>query len=125
LHRRPLEYQYLRTKFHENLPSGSKVISGRQADRELFWSYRHNLQCHRLHTKFHPIPPITSNVIRVFLCAHLRSLNVRYLGMVEGTGLENRLRGHPQWHHLHTKFQQLYQSLQKLHTPQKFKRLLF
>jgi len=28
LHRGPLEWHYLRTKFHENLPSGSKVISG-------------------------------------------------------------------------------------------------
>jgi hypothetical protein len=28
LHRGPLEWHYLPTKFHENLPSGSKVISG-------------------------------------------------------------------------------------------------
>jgi hypothetical protein len=27
LRRGPLEWHYLRTKFHENLPSGSKVIS--------------------------------------------------------------------------------------------------
>jgi hypothetical protein len=27
-HRGPLEWHYLRTKFHENLPSGSEVISG-------------------------------------------------------------------------------------------------
>jgi hypothetical protein len=28
LHRGPLEWQYLRTKFHENVPNGSQVISG-------------------------------------------------------------------------------------------------
>jgi hypothetical protein len=28
----PLEWHYLRTKFHENLPSGSEVISGRHTD---------------------------------------------------------------------------------------------
>jgi hypothetical protein len=28
LHRGPLEWHYLRTKFHENLPSGSEVITG-------------------------------------------------------------------------------------------------
>jgi hypothetical protein len=28
LHRGPLEWHYLPTKYHENLPSGSKVISG-------------------------------------------------------------------------------------------------
>jgi len=32
LHRGPLEWHYLRTKFHENLPSGSKVISGGHTD---------------------------------------------------------------------------------------------
>jgi hypothetical protein len=34
LHRGPLEYHYLRTKYHEDLPSGSKVISGGQTDRQ-------------------------------------------------------------------------------------------
>jgi PIN domain nuclease of toxin-antitoxin system len=33
LHRDPLEWHYLRTKFHEILPSGSKVISGGPTDR--------------------------------------------------------------------------------------------
>jgi hypothetical protein len=28
LHRGPLEWNYLRTKFHKNLPSSSEVISG-------------------------------------------------------------------------------------------------
>jgi hypothetical protein len=32
LHRGPLVYHYILTKFHENLPSGSKVISGGQTD---------------------------------------------------------------------------------------------
>jgi hypothetical protein len=34
LHRGPLEWHYLHTKFHENLSSGSEVISGghRQTD---------------------------------------------------------------------------------------------
>jgi hypothetical protein len=30
-----LEWHYLRTKFHGNLPSGSKVISGRHTDRQV------------------------------------------------------------------------------------------
>jgi hypothetical protein len=32
LHRGPLEWHYLRTKFHENLQNGSKVISGGHTD---------------------------------------------------------------------------------------------
>jgi hypothetical protein len=31
--RGPLEWHFLRTKFHEFLPSGSKVISAGQTDR--------------------------------------------------------------------------------------------
>jgi hypothetical protein len=34
LHRSPFEWHYLRTKFHEILPSGSKVISEGQTDRQ-------------------------------------------------------------------------------------------
>jgi hypothetical protein len=60
LHRGLLEYHYLPTKFHENLPSGSKVITGRQTP---FWSHRCHLHCHQLHTKFHPYPPVSSNAI--------------------------------------------------------------
>jgi hypothetical protein len=30
LHQGPFEYRYILTKFHENLLSGSEVISGRQ-----------------------------------------------------------------------------------------------
>jgi hypothetical protein len=30
----PLEWHYIRTKFHGNLPTGSKVISGGQRDRQ-------------------------------------------------------------------------------------------
>jgi hypothetical protein len=33
LHRGPLEQHYLCTKCHENLPSGSEVISGEQTDK--------------------------------------------------------------------------------------------
>jgi hypothetical protein len=33
LHRGPLEWHYIHTKFHENLPSGSEVISGGRTDR--------------------------------------------------------------------------------------------
>jgi hypothetical protein len=33
LYRGPLEWHYLHTKFHENLPSGSEVISGGRTDR--------------------------------------------------------------------------------------------
>jgi hypothetical protein len=34
LHRGPLEWHYLHTKFHEIVPSGSKVTSGVQIDRQ-------------------------------------------------------------------------------------------
>jgi hypothetical protein len=37
LHRSPFEWHYLRTKFHEILPSGSKVISGGHTDRQTDW----------------------------------------------------------------------------------------
>jgi hypothetical protein len=37
LHRGPLEWHYLHNKFHENLPSGSKVISGGHTDRQTDW----------------------------------------------------------------------------------------
>jgi hypothetical protein len=35
LHPGPLEWHYLRTKFHEILLSGSKVISGGHTDRHI------------------------------------------------------------------------------------------
>jgi hypothetical protein len=64
-----------------------------------------NIQCHHLHTKFHPNPPIGSKDIKGFLCTHLRSLNVRHFGMAEATRLKEMwLHGHLQWHHLPTKF---------------------
>jgi hypothetical protein len=34
LHRGPLEWQHLGTKFYETLPSGSKVITGGHIDRQ-------------------------------------------------------------------------------------------
>jgi hypothetical protein len=37
-------------------------------------------------------------------CIHLRSLNVRHFGMVEGTGLKVRRQGHLQWHDHTTAF---------------------
>jgi hypothetical protein len=46
------------------------------------------LHGHHLHTKFNPNPPIGSNVIKVFLYTHLRSLNVRHFGMAEATRLK-------------------------------------
>jgi hypothetical protein len=35
LHGGPVEWQYLHTKFHENVPSGSEVISGGHTDRQV------------------------------------------------------------------------------------------
>jgi hypothetical protein len=35
MHRGPLEWYYLRTKFHENLSRGSEVISEGHADRQI------------------------------------------------------------------------------------------
>jgi hypothetical protein len=35
------------------------------------------LQCHHLHTKFHP-NPLNGSKIKVFLYTHLRSLNIRH-----------------------------------------------
>jgi hypothetical protein len=43
-------------------------------------------------------------VIKGFLCIHLRSLNVSQPGLVKATVLENKHRGHLQFHHLHTIF---------------------
>jgi hypothetical protein len=37
-------------------------------------------------------------------CIHLRRLNVRHFGMVGGTGLISRRRGHLQWHDLPNEF---------------------
>jgi hypothetical protein len=42
LHRDPLEWHYLHTKFHENRPNSSKVINGGHTDRQPFL----NDQCH-------------------------------------------------------------------------------
>jgi hypothetical protein len=47
-----------------------------------------SLQSHRLHTRFHPNPPIGSKVIKGLLCTHLRSLNVHHFGIVEATRLK-------------------------------------
>jgi hypothetical protein len=80
LHRAPLEYHYPHTKFHENLPSSSKVIGG-GADRNQFLSDRRHLQFYQLHTKLHPNPPISSNIITGFLCIHHKSLNVHHFGI--------------------------------------------
>jgi hypothetical protein len=52
------------------------------------WSRGH-LQCHHLLTRFHPNLPIGSEVIKEFLCIHLRSLNARHFGMAEATRLKN------------------------------------
>jgi hypothetical protein len=46
-----------------------------------------HLQCHHLHKKFHPNAPISSEVIKGFLCTHLTSLNVCHFGLVQATGL--------------------------------------
>jgi hypothetical protein len=64
LHRGPLEYHYLRTKFHENLLRGTKVISGGHADRQPFLMLEvtfnviitiHNfIQIHESVKKLHP-----------------------------------------------------------------------
>jgi hypothetical protein len=42
--------------------------------------------------------------IKVFVCTHFRSLNVRHFGVAEAMGLKMCPRGHLQWHHLPTKF---------------------
>jgi hypothetical protein len=48
-----------------------------------------SLQCHYLHTKFHPNPPIGSKIIKGYLYAHLRNLEVRHFGMAEAMKLKN------------------------------------
>jgi hypothetical protein len=50
-----------------------------------------NIQCHHLHTKFHPNPPVGSKVIKGFLCTHLRSLNDHHFGMAEATKLKKNV----------------------------------
>jgi hypothetical protein len=37
LHRGPLEWHYLPTKYHENLTNGSKDISGTHTHRQTDW----------------------------------------------------------------------------------------
>jgi hypothetical protein len=83
-------------------------------DRQPFLSDRRHLQYHHLYTKFHAYPPTSSNIIRGFLCTHLRSLNVRHFGMAEGTGLENMASRSS------SMAIQLYPSVQKVHPLQKF-----
>jgi hypothetical protein len=41
-----------------------KVAAPQKFKRPQIWSDRRHLQCHHLHTKFHPNPPVISNVIR-------------------------------------------------------------
>jgi hypothetical protein len=61
-------------------------------------------QHHHLHTKFHPNPPHGSNVIKVFLYTHLRSLNVHHFLMAEAMRLKMWHRGHLEWQYEPTKF---------------------
>jgi hypothetical protein len=35
MHRRSFEWHYIRTKFNENIPSGSEVFSGGHTDRQI------------------------------------------------------------------------------------------
>jgi hypothetical protein len=51
------------------------------------------LQWHHVHTKFHPNPPISSKVTKVFLYTHLRSSNVTHFRMSEATRLKKWRRG--------------------------------
>jgi hypothetical protein len=69
----------------------------------MVWSRGH-LQCHHLHTRLYPNPPIGSKVIKGFLCTYLRSSNVSHFGMAEATRLKMWHQGQLQWHHLRTKF---------------------
>jgi hypothetical protein len=63
-----------------------------------------NIQCHHLHTKFNPNPPVGSKVIKGFFCTHLRSLNVCHFRMDEASRLKIRYRDHLQRHDLPTEF---------------------
>jgi hypothetical protein len=54
--RGPLEWHYLPTKFHENLPSGSKVISGGHTDRQT-GDFRSLLSLLESRLKMGPQPP--------------------------------------------------------------------
>jgi hypothetical protein len=86
LHRGPLEYHYVLTKFHEYLRHGSKVISGGQTASHFgtievtfnaIITIQNFIQIHQM-----------VQVIKVFLYTHLRSLNVRHFGMAEATRLK-------------------------------------
>jgi PIN domain nuclease of toxin-antitoxin system len=37
MHRHPLEWHYIRTKFHENVPTGSKVSGGHTDSTSRHW----------------------------------------------------------------------------------------
>jgi hypothetical protein len=54
----------------------------------LIASIQGQLQFHHLHTEFHPNPSNRSDVIKVFLYTHLKSLNVRHFGMTEAARLK-------------------------------------
>jgi hypothetical protein len=80
LHRGHLECHYVLTKLHENLTSGSKVISGGQRDSHFGM----------IEVTFMPLPQynISSKSTNQFKsCTLLRSLNVRHFETVEATEL--------------------------------------
>jgi hypothetical protein len=81
LHRSPLEWHYLRTKFHENLPSCSKVINGGHTESHFGM----------IKVTFNAITTSTSkSTNRLIRCTHLRSLNVRHYRTVEAMRLKNK-----------------------------------
>jgi hypothetical protein len=65
---------------------------------------RGHLQCHHLHTIFHPNPPIGSKFIKGFLCIHLKFKRPPLWNGWSYKIEKMWHRGHLQWHHLPTTF---------------------
>jgi hypothetical protein len=79
LHQNPLEYHYALIEFHENLPRGSKVISGGQTDSHFGM----------IEVIFNAITTIKNFIQMYHRCTLLRSLNVHHFEMVEATRLNS------------------------------------
>jgi hypothetical protein len=85
LNRGPLAWHYLRTKFHENVTSGSEVINGGHADRQTdrqtgdVISLLSILESGLKMTPDHIIATITLNAIVAFVIPLKSELSPRFL----------------------------------------------
>jgi hypothetical protein len=109
LHWGPLENHYVLIKFHGNLPSSSKLISGRETDNDFGMI--------DVYIKVITTTQISSkSTSRFNMCTHLRSLNVHHLEMAEELRVWTAWsQGHLQCHLYIQNCNQTHESVQKLH----------